>query len=233
MLNRIIERHNKISPLSETEIKIVTAALRLFLEKGFSATTHRQVAEKSGVGLGTLTYHFRAKEDMLRILVEELMDYHLDFIEYQVESTEDRLFSYAAEIAVQIALCESDKRAWDLYYNAYAHVPTFTYIKDWASKKNYELLGALTPRLRESDYRNIENITSGIELAALSSPCDRYFTLEDKIKLTLDSMMKIYDIPEDMRKGTIEKVLALDCKKIAMDLFDKFVARLDGDRQNK
>ena len=232
VLNSIIERHNKLTPLSETEIKIIEAASRLFLKQGFSVSTLRQIAQESGFGLGTVTYHYRTKEDMLRILVEELMDYHLDILENTVERKEDRLFGYAVEVAIQMALCENDKKAWDLYHAAYTHPPTYNYIKDWAARKNYQLLSDKTPDLHEADYRNIENITSGIELAAFSAPCDRYFTLEDKIRLSLDTMMKAYDISENDRKQTIEKVLALDYEKIATDMFCKFVKRLDNDIKN-
>lgn len=227
MINSIIERHNKIAPLTKTEIKIVSCAARLFLEKGYTATTHRMISEETGIGLGTITYHYRTKEDLLLLLIEELMDFHLDIIETAEEDSNDNLFSYATEIAIQIALCENNKKAWDLYYSAYNHPETFLFIKDWAAKKNYQLLGDRTPDLREADFRNIENFTSGIEFSALSSPCDRYFTLEDKIKLTLDLMMKAYDIPEDDRKQTIEKVLELDYENIATDMFDKFAKRLD------
>ncbi|MBQ2967452.1 MAG: helix-turn-helix transcriptional regulator [Clostridia bacterium] len=225
MIHSIIERHDKLTPLTETEIKIVATAAKLFLEQGFSATTHRQIAKEAGIGLGTLTYHYRAKEDLLHILMEELMDYHLDIIEAATEQKQDNLFAYATEITMQIALCETNKMAWDLYHAAYTHPTTFAYIKDWASKKAHHLLCDIT-NLQESDFKNLEHITSGIELAALLTACDRYFTLEDKIRLTLDSMMKIYDIPAPLREETIEKVLATDYEQLAQDMFARFVARL-------
>ena len=106
MLNSIIERHRKITPLSDTEIKVIRSATKLFLTQGFSKTTHRQIAEESGIGLGTITYHYKVKEDMLRVLVEELMDFHLDVIEDSEAKSNDVLFSYAMEIAVQIAAGE-------------------------------------------------------------------------------------------------------------------------------
>ncbi|MBQ7006881.1 MAG: hypothetical protein IJN59_03515, partial [Oscillospiraceae bacterium] len=129
-------------------------------------------------------------------------------------------------IAMQIALCETNKKAWDIYYSAYSHPITFDIIKDWAAKKNYILLKDKLPDWSESDFRHIENITSGIELAALMSPCDRYYTLEDKIALTVDAMMKIYDIPKKDRERVVEKIKKLDCEKIGNELFEKFVSRL-------
>jgi len=128
---------------------------------------------------------------------------------------------------VQIALCETDDRAYDLYYSAYSHPATFDYIKDWAAKKNYHLLKERLLDWSEEDFRRVENVTGGIELAAFTAPKNRYFTLNDKISLFLDSMMKIYDIPESDRKQTIQKVVSLDCEKIAKEMFEKFVKRLD------
>lgn len=227
MLNSIIKRHNKLTPLKETEIKIVACATRLFLERGYTETTHRMISEETGIGLGTITYHFRTKEDLLLLLIEELMDFHLDVIEQAEEKSKDNLFSYATEIAIQIALCENNKKAWDLYHSAYNHPETMLYIKEWAARKNYHLLSEKAPQLREADFRNIENFTSGIELSALSSPCDRYFTLEEKIKLTLDLMMKAYNIKDEERAKAIEKVLSLDYEKIAEEMFEKFVKKLN------
>ena len=87
--------------------------------------------------------------------------------------------------------------------------------------------------MTEEDYRRIENVTSGIELAAFTTPTDRYFSLNDKISLFLDSIMKIYDISEEERKRVIGKVIALDCEKMAKDMFVSFVKRYDSDWQNE
>ena len=73
------------------------------------------------------------------------------------------------------------------------------------------------PDWTEDDFWRVENVTGGIELAAFTAPKNRYFTLNDKISLFLDSMMKLYDIPKGDRKDTIEKVIFLDCDKIAKE----------------
>ena len=226
MLKSIIKRHSKIDPLSETEIEIIRAATKLFLEQGFSKTTHRQIAAESGIGLGTITYHYRVKEDMLKVLIEELMDFHLDIIEDSEEETKDPLFAFALEIAVQIALCDNDPKAWDLYFAAYSHPATFDYIKDWGAKKNFHLLKERFPGKTEEDFRKIENVISGMELAAFTTPTDRYFTMNDKIALFLESMLKVYEIGEEERKKTVERVIALDLCKIANEMFDRFVKRI-------
>ena len=225
MIDSIIERNARISPLTETEKIIMNSAIKLFLQEGYSKTTLRNIADDCGIRQGTLTYHFHAKEDMLKLLMEELMEYHLDMIEQTAEDTNDKLFAYAAEIAVQIALCDINRKAWDLYFAAYSHPMIFEVIKDWGAKKNHMLLTERLPGWTESDFRHVENATSGIELAALMSRCDRYYTLKEKIALTLDSMMKIYDIPKEERDRAISQVNGIDCEKIGKELFDRFIEK--------
>ncbi len=53
---------------------IVRAAGRLFHQKGYSATTIRDIADAVGMGSGSPFYHFRTKHDMLRAVVLEGMD---------------------------------------------------------------------------------------------------------------------------------------------------------------
>lgn len=229
MINSIIERNRRISPLSESEKKIIASAIKLFLQNGYSNTTLKMISADCQLRQGTIAYHYHAKEDMLKHLIEELMDYHSDVIEDVHEKTKDELFAYAMEIAVQIALCENDKKAWDIYYSAYSHPMTFEMIKNWSAKKNYILLKGRLPDWSESDFRHIENIASGIELAALMSPCDRYYTLQDKIALTLDAMLKIYEVPKSERDATLEKIKSFDYEKTSAEMFEKFVKRLDND----
>jgi len=52
--------------------QIMTAALDLFLEKGYHATTIRDIARRSGVNQGSLYDYVQNKEDILRILLEKM-----------------------------------------------------------------------------------------------------------------------------------------------------------------
>ena len=50
---------------SNTEIKIKDAAKSLFLKKGYSATTTRDIARESDINLAMLNYYFRSKSCLL------------------------------------------------------------------------------------------------------------------------------------------------------------------------
>ncbi len=221
MLNSIVERYSRLDPLSETEVKIVRSAIKLFLSEGYTHTTLRQIAEDSGVKLGVITYHFRTKEDLLLLLAEELMDYHADIIE-EASKVDDVLYAYSMEIVTQIVICEMNIKMWDLYHAIYAHPITYEHIKSWAAIKNYHLFCDRLPERTESDFREKEIIASGIEFAALKSFCDRNLTLERKISLILNSLLVLYETPKDERQKVIEKVLSSDYKQAAQQLLKEF-----------
>ena len=232
MLNNIVQRHMRLKPLTETEITIIRSATKLFLQNGYTDTTFKMIEEDSGVKVGTITYHFRSKEDILHILIEEMMNYHAEILEGMHKKHEQPLVAYATEVTAQIALCENNRKAWDLYYSSYSLPMIYDYIKGWAAEKNYNLFKERLPAWTEHDFREKEVIASGIEFAALKTLCDRSFTLDKKITLCLDSMMMLYEVPKQERQKVIETILAMDYEAIAKEMFEKFVNRLDTNQKS-
>ena len=55
---------------TETRRQILLAAAGLFREKGYKATTLRDVAELAGMGAGSLYYHFASKDAILREVLD-------------------------------------------------------------------------------------------------------------------------------------------------------------------
>ena len=166
---------------------------------------------------------------MLKVLVEELMDYHAGVLDNMNSHMKESLLSYAMEITVQIALCEENRKAWDLYYSAYSLPHTYEHIKGWAADKNYTLFSERLPHWTEQDFRNTEAVASGIEFAALKTFCDRNFTLDKKVSLFLDSLMMLYEVSKEERREIIDAILKTDYCEVARDMFEKFIKRLDND----
>jgi TetR/AcrR family transcriptional regulator, regulator of biofilm formation and stress response len=52
--------------------QILEAALRVIGRSGTQAVTHRAVAEEAGVPLGSTTYYFKSKDDLLRQALEHV-----------------------------------------------------------------------------------------------------------------------------------------------------------------
>lgn len=54
-----------------TEEKIIAAARKVFLNKGFSATRTRDIAEEAGINLALLNYYFRSKQKLFELVMQE------------------------------------------------------------------------------------------------------------------------------------------------------------------
>ena len=50
----------------KTRARILETALRLFLERGYEATTMRAIADEAGVALGNAYYYFRSKDHLIQ-----------------------------------------------------------------------------------------------------------------------------------------------------------------------
>ena len=130
--------------------------------------------------------------------------------------------------SAQIALCDQNDKAWDLYYSAYTCPATFIMIKEWASKKTFRLLRERLPEWTESHFREIENVASCIELSAFTTMTNKDFPLDRKIYIVLNSLMKIYNVSKEERMNVISNVLSQDYCKVGNDLFERFAKKLDG-----
>ena len=60
----------------QTRTVIVAAALRLFLENGYEATTMRAIAKEAGVATGSAYYYFSSKEELILELYARIQADH-------------------------------------------------------------------------------------------------------------------------------------------------------------
>src|ERR1700716_3726678 len=76
------ERNNgAISDAAPREDQVRAAALRLFKEKGYHATSMRDIASEVGINKGSLYSYIRSKEDLLIPVFEQAMGVLLAQIE--------------------------------------------------------------------------------------------------------------------------------------------------------
>src|SRR5437868_4149068 len=68
-MNRMIQSYVSVSRMKETKDKILDTAERLIGERGYAATSLRQVITEAGVNLAAVHYHFGSKEDLLDAVV--------------------------------------------------------------------------------------------------------------------------------------------------------------------
>jgi AcrR family transcriptional regulator len=74
--------------VAKTRRKLKEAALDVFCEKGFEATTVEDITEKADLGKGTLYRHFADKEEMVITLVEEAIEHLIERLRSYPEKPE-------------------------------------------------------------------------------------------------------------------------------------------------
>lgn len=206
-----------------TRQAIIDSAMRNFLVRGFNNTSVNMICREIGISPGNLTFWFPTKADILLEFTKRIMSYHRKFIEYTKSENKENIYTYCLEIVVQIALCEERENIRDIYYSMYSDPLTMAYLKDWTAEKNLDILGRYLPEWDIKRFRQTANVTCCIERSALAETCTEEYTLEDKIRLTLTCLLKIYDFPKDDREKVISEILNTDYHKIKV----RMLAELD------
>ena len=93
----------------ETYEKILSAAHRLFVKQGYTATSMRQVAEAAGIGKATIYHHFPDKRAILMALLDRRtssVDVALQLV--RAETDPRRRIQVATEASVNFLLESAD-----------------------------------------------------------------------------------------------------------------------------
>jgi AcrR family transcriptional regulator len=73
----------------ETRERILDAALKLFRERGFDATTMRDIAAAAGVATGAAYYYFRSKEELVMAFYVRTAEEARDIIPSEIAKSRD------------------------------------------------------------------------------------------------------------------------------------------------
>lgn len=72
-LSELIRVTDEDSKRTEKQEKILAAAIEIFSEKGYSATSTSEIAQKAGVAEGTIFRHYKTKKDLLLAIVGPIL----------------------------------------------------------------------------------------------------------------------------------------------------------------
>jgi AcrR family transcriptional regulator len=80
---------NTLPPEANRREELLHAAARLFVEKGFDATTTRDIAQAVGMRSGSPFYHFRSKQDLLKAAIIDGLETGYRRLQAAVEGIDD------------------------------------------------------------------------------------------------------------------------------------------------
>ena len=118
--------------------------------------------------------------------------------------------------------CYNNPVAKDLYVSAYINPMSLRRIRENDTGKTKQIFSKYCPDWSDKDYALAENIVSGMEYAMFVTEHEEGITLDEKIRATLDAIMKLYNVPEKVRESSLEKVLSMNYRKIGQRILKEF-----------
>ena len=204
-----------------TRLEIIQTALRLFLTEGYSNTTIKQICDEIDISKGNLTFYFPAKEDLLAVLVEMLGSFQWKFLDYVIKEGATPLTAYCLELMTVASACDKSETAKDFFISTYTHQKSFSIVKKNTAEKFRFVFHDREDEWTEDEFRMTVDLVAGIEYAAITSGADA-LPFETRVRIAVDGIMKIFDIPEERRRLKEEKIFETGYEALSKTIFEKF-----------
>lgn len=208
--------------INTTKYEIIRTGTRLFLEKGYSATTPKLICDELDISTGNLTYYFPTKEHLLSVLVDMLCNFQGETLQNMVqEEGTTSLLAVCLELATMASMSENSEIAKDLFISAYSSPMALEIIRKNDTRRAKRIYGAFCPDWSDLQYVEAETLVSGIEYATLMTTHDSA-PLENRICGALNNIMTIFNVPKDIRERKIQKVLSMDYMGLGNQVLEQF-----------
>ncbi len=122
----------------ETRANIIEAAYTLFLERGYNATSMRDLSQRAGVTVGAIYNHFQTKEEIWKEVILAKHPYHEIFP--LIQAAEGETVADVIRSAAQVLISELFKRT-DLFNLMFIEIVEFH------AKHANDLFQAIYPHL--------------------------------------------------------------------------------------
>ena len=191
-----------------TQQKMLRAAVKLFLEKGYEGTTTAEIARAAGMTPSSFFRAFPSKEALLLELDKRMFSGQFALAE-QHSAAQDPVLLYAVETAIQLHIAELTESLRELYVTAYTLPSTSAYLYRSTAKRLEGIFGDYLPDAEAKDFYEMEIASAGMMRSFMAVPCDVYFTVERKIARFLECALKLYNVPVERRREDPAAVLRL------------------------
>lgn len=212
--------------LNTTKHEIIQQATKLFLEHGYSATSPHMICDALDISTGNLTYYFPTKEHLLVELVDMLCGYQWKLMKKEAADGYSSLMAICLELLTMAVACEEDEVARDFFLSAYTSPMAVDIIRRNDKERAREVFKEYCPNWTEEHFIEAESLVSGIEYATLLTTSDSA-PLETRVTGALNTILTIYNVPENVRKTKIKKMLELEYRFLGRQVLRDFKEYVD------
>ena len=206
--------------------RILSACVRLFIEKGYKRTTMNDIIHDADVSAGTFQNVFRTKDGVLMELVRVMFEGQFGSARAVVGKNASPVLLYAVETSIQMTLAELNENLREIYVEAYTHPETAEYIYQQTSTELMQIFGKYLPCCSESDFYEMEIGSAGLMRSYMARPCDEYFTLAHKLERFLSMSLSAYRVPEEEQRAVLDAIAKTDIVAVSNGVMQKLFEML-------
>lgn len=211
----------RINKSTLTRLEIIRAGCQEFLENGYTKTSAKKICEKLNMSTGNLTFYFPTKEHLLAALVEIGCDFQREMMEREAADGYSSIMGICLELTAMAVMCEEDPVAKDYYISSYTSPLCLEVIRRRDAERAMDMFKQYRPDWTNTQFLEAENLVSGIEYATLMTT-EHSAPLEMRIAGAMYVILGIYNIPEEIRKQKVQKVMAMDYRAIGRQMLVEF-----------
>lgn len=211
----------RISKSTITKLEIIQVASKMFLEKGYSNTSIKMVCDELEMSPGNVTFYFRTKEHLLAELVDILCNFQRKMMDKEANEGVSSVMAMCLELATMIVMCEEDENVKEFLFSAYSSPMGLEIIRNNDAQRAKEVFKDYCPDWTDDQFMEAEVLASGVEYATLMTTED-ILPIETRISGALNNILGIYQVPEEIRKMKIDRVLNMDYRKIGRKVLRDF-----------
>ena len=201
---------------TKTRTLVLHSAIKLFMERGYSNTRIKDIAEDSKVGYNEIFRMFIDKDNLLSQLVDLVIEHQFEFsVEFLKNKTEDKIFIYAFESVLQLYIAESKEHIREMYAVSYSMPSTTHKIYDFITKKLEDTFKDYLPEFDTKEFYELEMASAGIMRGYIINPCTMYFTMDRKIERFLQTSLRIYKVPEERIEEVVNFISEFNMEELA------------------
>lgn len=206
--------------------RILSACVRMFIERGFKQTTMIDIIKEADVSAGTFQNAFHTKDGVLLALIEFMFANQFDMARAALGGA-DGATTYAIETAMQLAITECNENLREIYVEAYTQPTLCEYICRKTAVENAKFFGQFNPNWADSDFYEAELGSSGMMRSFMLRRCDVYFTLKKKTERFLSMAFDVYHVPKEEADRAMLAVQSMDVIAAANSAIKKLFAMLE------
>lgn len=204
-----------------TKAEIVQTATELFLKKGYSYTTIKEICNELEMSKGNLTFHYPTKEHLLAELIDMLCSFQRKMMDQEADEGYSSVMAICLELVAMASMCEEDEIARDLYLAAYTSPMSLSMIRINDARRAKQVFVQYCNGWTDEQFAEAETLVSGIEYATLMTTPDSA-ALDVRIAGALELILKIYNVPEELRAMKTKRVLDMDYRSIGRRVLTEF-----------